>query len=74
MTATSLLYDYIQTVPHDRFTKLVPYYEFDMQNIHDPRERLMAGLSGGSLPKENVIATLHMPHMTPYREPIPGKH
>ena len=73
LTAIGLLHTYVQTVPHDKFTKLQPYFEFEKRNILDSRERLIAGLSGGCSSKGKFIATLHMPHMTPYREPIPGK-
>lgn len=74
LTAISLLHIYVETsIAHDKFTKLIPFFEFLNVNIQDPREKLMAGLFGGCSSKENIIATLHMPHLTPYREPIPGK-
>ena len=73
MTAISRMYTYVQTLPHDRFTRLLPFFEFERRDIENPREKLMAGLFGGHTTKGHIIATLHMPHLTPYREPIQGE-
>ena len=62
---------YVQMIPHDRFTKLVPYYEYEEREMDCAREKLMAGLffeDSGS-----VFATLTMPQLTPYREPFIGE-
>ena len=67
------MHTYVQTLPHDRFTKLVPFYEYEERDFQSGREMLFAGLLGGCSTKANVVCTLHMPHLTPYREPIQGK-
>ena len=66
------MHTYVQTLPHDRFTKLVPFYEYEERDFQSRREMLFAGLGGGCSTKANVVCTLHMPHLTPYREPIKG--
>ena len=72
LTCISLVHTYVQTLPHDRFTKLVPFYEYEERDFQSRREMLFAGLGGGCSTKANVVCTLHMPHLTPYREPIQG--
>ena len=72
LTCISLVHTYVQTLPHDRFTKLVPFYEYNERDFQSGREMLFAGLGGGCSTKANVVCTLHMPHLTPYREPIQG--
>ena len=71
LTATSLLCRYVQSLPADRFTKLVPYFEFNERKNLGAREKLMAGLFFGS--SGTVTTTLHMPHLTPYRVPFVGE-
>ena len=72
LTCISLMHTYVQTLPHDRFTKLAPFYEYDKRDFQSGREMLFAGLLRGCSTKGNVVCTLHMPHLTPYREPIQG--
>ena len=74
LTCISLVHTYVQTLPHDRFTKLIPFYEYEERDFQSGREKLFAGFSGGSSTKGNVVCTLHMPHLTPYREPIQGMY
>ena len=72
LTCISRVHNYVQKLPHDRFTELVPFYEYDERDFQSGREMLFAGLGGGCSTKANVVCTLHMPHLTPYREPIQG--
>ena len=63
---------YCQTLPSDRFTKLLPFFELK-EDEHDARTSLMAGLGfSGFSTSEKFKYVLHMPHLTPYREPIVG--
>ena len=63
---------YCQTLPSDRFTKLLPFFELK-EDEHDARTSLMAGLGfNGFSTSEKYHYVLHMPHLTPYREPIVG--
>ncbi len=42
--AISIVNRYVQTLPTDRFTKLVPYYEFVRVNHQNTQSQLFAGL------------------------------
>ena len=59
----------MQTLPSDRFTKLVPFYDFE-ENNQSPRSKLMSSL--GFDDHGNTKCVLHMPHLTPYKEPFIG--
>ena len=61
---------YVQTRPSDRFTKLVPFYEFKWKKV-DARSNLLSAIGLGH--GDGYIAILHMPHLTPYnRTPFIG--
>ena len=64
LTAVSILHQYIQTLPVDRFTKLAPFFEYE-EVENNNQTMLFAGL--GFEGHGNVKAVLHMPHLTPYR-------
>ena len=67
LTAISLLHQYILTLPSDRFTKLLPFFEYE-EVENNNQHMLFAGL--GFQGHGTVKAILHMPHLTPYREPF----
>ena len=64
LTAVTILHQYIQTLPVDRFTKLAPFFEYE-EVENNNQAALFAGL--GFAGHGNVKAVLHMPHLTPYR-------
>ena len=65
LTAISILVQYVQSLPTDRFTKLAPYFEYEEADQNAPSEALFAGL--GFQGFGNIRAVLHLPHLTPYR-------
>lgn len=75
LTAISILGQFVQTLPHDRFTKLVPFFEFEeKESKPSAKNKLFAGLGIDLDETLTNRAVLYMPHMTPYREPIIGPY
>ena len=60
----------MQSLPHDRFTKLIPFYEYQKRDPGSARENLMTGLGFDNFGDD--VAICHMPHMTKYPEPFVG--
>ncbi|TRY74454.1 hypothetical protein TCAL_10094 [Tigriopus californicus] len=76
MEAISLVHQYIQKLPCDRFTTLVPFWEAKTETLATmggARQLLFHGLGMGEDRLETKwYFVLHMPHLSPIRKPITG--
>ena len=67
--SVSLVHQYVQSLPCDRFTTLAPHWEIRSESGL-PRNTLLSGL--GIVTPLGFRCTLHLPHLSPYTQPIVG--